>query len=52
MINNMRRHRNIYCGGGTDRAGSDDWSRFGTTVTAADFRVPADPRFVLNSFRA
>ena len=26
------------------------WSRFGTTVTAADFRIPADPRFVLNSF--
>ena len=26
------------------------WGRFGTTVTAADFRVPADPRFVLNSF--
>jgi glutamate:GABA antiporter len=26
------------------------WSRFGTTVTAADFRFPADPRFVLNSF--
>jgi len=26
------------------------WSKFGTTVTAADFRVPADPRFVLNSF--
>jgi amino acid transporter len=26
------------------------WSRLGTTVTAADFRVPADPRFVLNSF--
>ena len=24
--------------------------RFGTTVTAADFHVPADPRFVLNSF--
>jgi amino acid transporter len=24
--------------------------RFGTTVTASDFRVPADPRFVLNSF--
>ena len=24
--------------------------RFGTTITAADFRVPADPRFVLNSF--
>jgi glutamate:GABA antiporter len=26
------------------------WSRFGTTVSSADFRIPADPRFVLNSF--
>jgi len=26
------------------------WLRFGTTVTAADFRVPANPKFVLNSF--
>jgi amino acid transporter len=26
------------------------FSRFGTTITAADFRIPADPRFVLNSF--
>ena len=24
--------------------------RFGTTVTAADFKIPANPRFVLNSF--
>jgi glutamate:GABA antiporter len=24
--------------------------RYGTTVTAADFRIPPDPRFVLNSF--
>src|SRR5271155_1263796 len=24
--------------------------RFGTTITAADFRIPANPRFVLNSF--
>jgi glutamate:GABA antiporter len=24
--------------------------RFGTTVTAGDFRIPPDPRFVLNSF--
>src|SRR5215467_3590178 len=24
--------------------------RFGSTVTASDFRIPADPRFVLNSF--
>jgi amino acid transporter len=26
------------------------WLRFGTTVTAADFQIPANPRFVLNSF--
>jgi glutamate:GABA antiporter len=26
------------------------WLHFGTTVTAADFRVPANPRFLLNSF--
>src|SRR5205807_1891743 len=26
------------------------WLRFGTSVTAADFRIPANPRFVLNSF--
>jgi amino acid transporter len=26
------------------------WLRFGTTVTFADFRIPANPRFVLNSF--
>jgi glutamate:GABA antiporter len=26
------------------------WMRFGTTVTEADFRIPASPRFVLNSF--
>ncbi|HXW16874.1 MAG TPA: APC family permease, partial [Candidatus Acidoferrales bacterium] len=26
------------------------WLHFGTTVTAADFRMPKDPRFVLNSF--
>ncbi len=26
------------------------WMRFGTTVTAADFQIPANPRFVLNSF--
>src|SRR5258707_5655081 len=26
------------------------WSKFGTTVTWADFRIPAYPRFVLNSF--
>jgi amino acid transporter len=26
------------------------WSRFGTTITATDFKIPADPRFVLNSF--
>jgi amino acid transporter len=26
------------------------WLRFGTTITAADFRIPTNPRFVLNSF--
>jgi amino acid transporter len=26
------------------------WFRFGTAVTAADFQIPANPRFVLNSF--
>src|SRR5436309_9447395 len=26
------------------------WSRFGASITAADFRIPANPRFVLNSF--
>jgi amino acid transporter len=26
------------------------WTRFGTTLTAADFHVPPNPKFVLNSF--
>ena len=26
------------------------WSHFGSTLTAADFRIPANPRFVLNAF--
>jgi amino acid transporter len=26
------------------------WLRFGTTVNSADFRIPANPRFMLNSF--
>jgi glutamate:GABA antiporter len=26
------------------------WSRYGTTLTSADFKIPADPKFVLNSF--
>jgi glutamate:GABA antiporter len=26
------------------------WSRFGSNISAADFRIPANPRFVLNSF--
>src|SRR6202022_1618379 len=26
------------------------WARFGTGISAADFRIPANPRFVLNSF--
>jgi glutamate:GABA antiporter len=30
--------------------GATMWLRFGTNVTAADFRIPANPRFMLNSF--
>ncbi len=26
------------------------WSRFGSTISAADFKIPANPKFVLNSF--
>ena len=26
------------------------WSRFGTSVSASDFQIPANPRFMLNSF--
>src|SRR5271168_5196051 len=26
------------------------WSRFGTSISAADFQIPSNPRFVLNSF--
>ncbi len=26
------------------------WMRFGSGITAADFKIPANPRFVLNSF--
>ena len=26
------------------------WLRFGTAVSAADFRIPANPRFVMNAF--
>jgi glutamate:GABA antiporter len=26
------------------------WSRFGTTITTADFKIPDNPRFVMNSF--
>jgi glutamate:GABA antiporter len=26
------------------------WLRFGTSVSAADFRIPANPRFVMNAF--
>jgi glutamate:GABA antiporter len=30
--------------------GATMWLRFGTNVTAADFRIPTNPRFMLNSF--
>ena len=30
--------------------GATIWSRFGTTVSVTDFKIPPDPKFVLNSF--
>ena len=27
------------------------WLRFGTTISGADFQIPANPRFVLELFR-
>ena len=43
-------HRDGRRSGDIDWSGLIVWLRFGTTVTAADFRIPANPRFVLNSF--
>src|SRR5581483_8844061 len=26
------------------------WTHYGTTISAADFKIPSNPKFVLNSF--
>ena len=49
-INNVGSIGTVVAGGLLIALGLIVWLRFGTTVTAADFRIPADPRFLLNSF--
>jgi len=49
-INNVGSIGTVVAGGLLIVLGLIVWLRFGTTVTAADFRIPADPRFLLNSF--
>ena len=49
-INNIGGVGTFFAGGFLITLGFIIWLRFGTSVTAADFRIPANPRFVLNSF--
>jgi len=49
-INNVGGIGTFVAGGVLILLGVIVWLRFGTSVTAADFRIPANPRFVLNSF--
>jgi glutamate:GABA antiporter len=49
-INNIGGLGTFIAGGLLIALGVIVWLRFGTSVTAADFRIPANPRFVLNSF--
>ncbi len=49
-INNVGGLGTLIAGGLLIILGVTVWLRFGTSVTAADFRIPANPRFVLNSF--
>jgi glutamate:GABA antiporter len=49
-INNVGGLGTFVAGGLLITLGVIVWLRFGTSVTAADFRIPANPRFVLNSF--
>ena len=49
-INNVGGLGTFIAGGLLVALGVIVWLRFGTSVTAADFRVPANPRFVMNSF--
>jgi amino acid transporter len=49
-INNIGALGTFIAGGLLIGLGILIWLRFGTSVTSADFRIPANPRFVLNSF--
>lgn len=49
-INNIGGLGTFIAGGLLVGLGVIVWLRFGTSVTSADFRIPANPRFVLNSF--
>ena len=49
-INNLGGFGTFIAGGLLITLGFVVWLRFGTSITAADFRIPANPRFVLNSF--
>jgi amino acid transporter len=49
-INNVGALGTFIAGGLLIGLGVFVWLRFGTSVTSADFRIPANPRFVLNSF--
>ena len=49
-INNIGGLGTFVAGGLLIGLGAIVWLRFGTSVTSADFRILANPRFVLNSF--
>jgi amino acid transporter len=49
-INNLGAIGTFVAAGVLIGLGAIVWLRFGTNVTASDFQIPANPRFVLNSF--
>ena len=49
-INNLGAIGTFIAAGVLIGLGAVIWARFGTTITAADFRIPADSKSVLNSF--
>jgi glutamate:GABA antiporter len=49
-INNVGGLGTFIAGGVLITLGVIVWLRFGTSLAAADFRIPPNPRFVLNSF--
>jgi glutamate:GABA antiporter len=49
-INNLGAIGTFFAAGVLIGLGVVIWSRFGSTITVADFQIPANPRFVLNSF--